>query len=103
MAEVIRNEKTGRFEITLEGETAFAEFRLTEGGIILPHTVVPAAFEGRGVGSQLARAALGYAREQGLAVIPLCPFIAAYIQKHPEYQDLVHPLERARLGLLGQP
>ncbi|WP_374472797.1 GNAT family N-acetyltransferase [Phenylobacterium sp.] len=97
--DVVMNEDTRRFEVTLDGETAFAEYRLVDHGIILPHTVVPEAFEGKGVGSALAKAALGYARKQELKVIPLCPFIAAYITKHPEWHDLVHETYRARLGI----
>ena len=97
--DVVMNEETRRFEVALDGETAFAEYRLVDHGIILPHTVVPDAFEGRGVGSALARAALGYARREGLKVIPLCPFIAAYITKHPEWHDLVHETYRGRLGI----
>src|SRR5215212_3600217 len=93
------NQETQQFEIVLDGETAFAEYRLVHGAIILPHTVVPEAFEGRGVGSALAKAALGYAREHELKVIPTCPFIAAYIQKHPEWHDIVHPTYRDRLGI----
>ena len=96
---VVMNEETRRFEVTLAGETAFAEYRLVDHGIILPHTVVPEAHEGKGVGSALAKFALGYAREQGLKVIPLCPFIAGYITKHPEWHDLVHETYRARLGI----
>jgi predicted GNAT family acetyltransferase len=97
--DVVMNEAERRFEVSLDGQIAFAEYRLVDHGIILPHTVVPEAFEGRGVGSALARAALGYARKQELKVIPLCPFIGAYITKHPEWHDLVHETYRARLGL----
>jgi predicted GNAT family acetyltransferase len=97
--EVVMNEVTSRFEVSLDGEVAFAEYRLHEGWITLPHTVVPPAFEGKGVGSALAKAALGYAREHGLMVKPVCPFIAGYIGKHPEWQDLVHPDFRGRVGL----
>jgi predicted GNAT family acetyltransferase len=64
-------------------------YRLAEGKIIFTHTGVPAEFSGQGIGSLLARAGLDYARAQSLAVVPLCSFIAGYIQKHPEYQDLV--------------
>jgi predicted GNAT family acetyltransferase len=67
--------------------------------MILPHTVVLTVFEGRGVGSALARAVLGRARAEGRKVIPTCPFIAAYIQKHPEWHDIVHETHRARLGI----
>lgn len=102
MAEALKvamNAATQRFEVTLDGETAFAEYHLHPAYITLPHTVVPPAFEGKGVGSALAKAALGYAREHGLQVKPVCPFIAGYIGKHPEWQDLVHPDFRGRLGL----
>lgn len=97
--DVVMNEAKHRFEVTLDGETAFAEYNLVDHGIILPHTLVPESFEGRGVGSALAKAALGYARKHELKVIPLCPFIAAYITKHPEWHDLVHETYRARLGI----
>jgi predicted GNAT family acetyltransferase len=98
---VVNNETARRFEARLGDEVAFAEYRLRDGAIILPHTVVPEAFAGRGVGGQLARAALGYAREQGLEVVPTCPFIAAYITKHPEWHDIVQPAYRERLGIEG--
>ncbi|HEY2752428.1 GNAT family N-acetyltransferase [Phenylobacterium sp.] len=97
--DVVMNEATHRFEVTLGGETAFAEYSLLRDALVLPHTVVPAAFEGRGVGSALARTALGYARQHGLKVKPICPFMAGFIKKHSEWQDLVHPDFRARLGL----
>ena len=97
--EVVMNEETRRFEARIDGDVAFAEYRLVDHGMILPHTVVPEALEGRGVGSALAKHALGYARDQGLKVIPLCTFIAAYIGKHPEWHDLVHETYRERLGI----
>jgi hypothetical protein len=98
---VVMNEVTHRFEATLAGDTAFTEYVVHGGAMVLPHTVVPPAFEGRGVGSALAKAALGYARDHGLTVRPSCPFVAGYIVKHPEWQDLVHPDYRGRLGLPG--
>lgn len=67
-----------------------AWYRLAPGTITFTHTDVPEALAGRGVGSKLARAALEYARTEKLRVVPLCPFIAAYIRKHPaDYADLV--------------
>jgi hypothetical protein len=96
---VVMNEQTHRFEVTLEGETAFAEYSLLKGALVLPHTVVPPAFEGKGVGSALAKTALGYARDHDLKVRPFCPFIAGYIKKHPEWQDLLEPEFREKLGL----
>jgi predicted GNAT family acetyltransferase len=96
---VVMNDNNHRFEVTLGGETAFAEYTLLHDSIVLPHTVAPDAFAGKGVGSALAQAALGYARAHGLKVKPICPFMAGYIKKHPEWQDLVHADFRERLGL----
>ena len=96
---IVMNEETHRFEAYLDGETAFAENVLHNGAIVLPHTVVPPAFEGRGVGSALATTALSYARDHGLTVKPSCPFIAGYIKRHPEWHDLVDETYRERLGL----
>ena len=98
---IVMNEQTHRFEMTLDGETAFAEYSLLHDAIVLPHTVVPAALGGRGVATALIKAGLGYARDHGLKVKPICPFVAGYIEKHPEVQDLVHPEFRAKLGLAG--
>ncbi|HEX6859317.1 MAG TPA: GNAT family N-acetyltransferase [Caulobacteraceae bacterium] len=96
--DVKNNKKAGRFEVELDGETAFAEYDLKrDGSIVFPHTVVPGAFEGRGVGSALAKAALGYARDEGLKVIPLCSFFAGYIARHPEYLEIVNPRFRDRV------
>lgn len=96
---VTNNKADHRFEVRLGDETAFAEYVIHNGSMVLPHTVVPDAFSGKGVASRLAVTALGYAREHGLTVKPSCPFMAAYIAKHPEWQDLVHKDFRSRLGL----
>jgi predicted GNAT family acetyltransferase len=97
--DVVDNTVEHRFEISIDGETAFAEYRLVDHGVILPHTVVPEAFEGKGVASKLARYAMQYARDRELKIIPLCPFMAAYMAKHPETHDLVHPSYRERIGM----
>lgn len=96
---VVINDKTHRFEASLNGEVAFAEYRLESDAMVLPHTVVPDAFAGRGVGGALARAALDYAQAHRLKVKPSCSFVAAYIQKHPEFHELVHATFRPELGL----
>ena len=80
----------GRYEITLDGEVAgVAYYSVGEGEITLKHTEVDDSFEGRGLGSHLARTVLDEARARGLKVVPLCPFMASYIRRHAEYQDLV--------------
>jgi hypothetical protein len=83
------NPQEHRYEVTLEGNTAFIEYRRSGHSIILIHTEVPAALEGRGIASQLAKAALEDARAAHLRVTPFCPFVVAYIKRHKEYQDLV--------------
>lgn len=88
-----------RFEATVDGHLAIAEYRLVEGAIMFTHTAVPDELEGRGVGSALVRAGLKAARERGLKVMPVCTFFAGYITRHPEEQDLLHPNYRSILGL----
>lgn len=97
--DVTNNTEAHRFEVNLDGETAFAEYRLKPGVIILPHTVVPPSFEGKGIAGALARYAFGYARSEGLMVIPTCPFMSAWVKKHPEQQDIVDPSCRETLGI----
>jgi predicted GNAT family acetyltransferase len=98
-APVADNTAESRFEVTLGGDVAFAEYRLKPGKLVLPHTVVPPAFEGKGVASALARHAFAYAREKGLTVVPTCPFMAGWVKKHPEAQDIVDESCRAELGI----
>jgi uncharacterized protein len=97
--EVVNNSEAGRFEVRLGEDLAFVEYRLLASGILFPHTEVPPAFEGRGVGSALVKAAMAFARERGEKVIPVCPFVAGYIVKHPEFHDLVHPDYRTALRI----
>jgi predicted GNAT family acetyltransferase len=78
------NVEESRFQVEVEGNLAVAEYVLDGKTITFTHTVVPAALEGRGIGSALAKAALTSARERGLAVVPQCPFIRGYLEKHPE-------------------
>ena len=89
-----------RFEADLgDGSSGLIEYQLRDGKIIYTHTEVPTAHEGRGIGTALIRFALRSAREHELQVVPVCPFIAAYIEKHAEEQDLLDPAYRRVLGL----
>lgn len=97
--QVTDNVDKHRFEVRLGDDVAFAEYRLKPGQMVLPHTVVPPAFEGKGVASALARHAFAEARARGLMVVPTCPFMAGWVTKHPEAQDIVDPSCRAELGL----
>lgn len=78
-----------RFELDLGNEKAILIYMIKAELFILLHTEVPPAFEGRGIAAQLARAALEYAKDQGLKVRSYCSYTTYYIEKHPEYQDLL--------------
>lgn len=86
---VTHNIDAGRFEVHLDGHVAGLDYRLRNRRIVFTHTGVPSALEGRGIGSALVRAGLDYARGSSLKVVPLCPFVRSYIERHPQYQDLV--------------
>lgn len=83
------NAEQSRFEMIVEGHLAEVAYRRETGQIVFIHTRVPEELSGRGIAGQLARFVLDAARAEGLKVVPQCPYIAGYIQKHPEYQDLV--------------
>jgi uncharacterized protein len=87
--DIQNNEALSRFETVVEGHTPFLTYKQKGSSLALLHADVPAELEGRGVGSSLVRAALEYARERGLIVLPYCPFVASYIKSHPEYAVLV--------------
>jgi predicted GNAT family acetyltransferase len=87
--DIIHNKTKHRFELTIEGHTAFIDYLLDGNIIELPHTWVPKPLEGRGIGAALAKHVLDYAASNKLGVIPSCPFIKVYIDRHPQYQSLV--------------
>ena len=89
-----------RFEVLVDGRVAgFAEYRRTSSSVSFTHTVVDPEFGGRGLGSVLARGALDASREAGLAVLPFCPFIRGYVERHPAYLVLVPAGRRAQFRL----
>jgi uncharacterized protein len=80
----------GQYEIESDGErVGLLTYRLVDGMITYRHTEIDPSVGGRGLGSVLVRFALDDARARGLTVIPLCPFVAAFIVRHPEYEELV--------------
>jgi len=89
--QISHNEDAARYEARAGSKIAgFAEYQLAKGLIVFTHTEVDPAYEGQGVGSALARAALDDVRGTGRKVLPLCPFIKRWIELHREYVDLVY-------------
>ena len=90
MSEGVRdNTALNRFELEVDGQLAVAYYRMAPGVITFVHTEVPQALSGRGVATKLIRGALEMVRAQGLEVVPQCPFVSAFMGKHPEYNDLL--------------
>ena len=90
MSSPIRDNPTlSRFELETGGVMVFMNYRLVGGVMSLDHTETPAAARGRGMASQLVEGVLEIARARGLKVVPRCPFVSAYLVRHPEFSDLV--------------
>ena len=86
---VANNAKQQQFEVHEDGETAVLQYRSQEGVIWLMHTEVPVKLEGKGIASLLARYGLEWARENHMKVKVVCPFVAVYLKRHPDYLDIV--------------
>jgi predicted GNAT family acetyltransferase len=83
-ATVVLNEERRRFETRQDGFVAFLDVHRQGDVIVLVHTEVPDELEGRGIGSALVRSALEYARTNDLTVVPRCPFVRSYLERHPD-------------------
>ena len=86
---VIDDKSARQFELTVDGHTARIEYELDGKKIFLTHTEVPKALEGHGVGTVLVEKVLAYIEEAGMRLVPMCPFVAAYLRRHPEWQRLL--------------
>jgi len=80
---VIDNREAQRFELPVDGDTAFLQYRRANGALTLIHTEVPERYRGRRLGERLVVAALDAAHAEGLRVVAVCPYARAYLQKHP--------------------
>ena len=89
MASVRDNAAQSRFELAVEGSTAFANYRLTPQAVVITHTETPRALRGRGIATELVAGALQIIRGDGRKVVAGCGFVADYLRKHPEFSDLV--------------
>lgn len=90
MTDTVRNNPDeNRYELNVDGQLAATYYNLADGVLTLVHTEAPDAPAGRGVGSQLVKDALDQVRAAGLKVVPRRPFVKAYIERHPDYADLL--------------
>ena len=87
--EIIHNKAAKRFETSIDNHTGYISYQERDDKLVYDHTIVPQELGGRGVGSALVKHALNYARDNNKKVVPHCSFVASYIDKHPEYQDLL--------------
>ncbi|MDX1994496.1 MAG: GNAT family N-acetyltransferase [bacterium] len=93
----VRNNVEGkRFEVVLGDEVAMVQYYRDGDIIAYTHTEVPTGYEGQGIAEKMVKVALDYARENQLMVAPFCPFVAAYVKRHPEYQDITIDLNSLR-------
>ena len=89
IGDVVNNPAEHRYQLAVDGHIAATYYGIADGVITFVHTVVPPELGGKGIGSRLIRGALDQVRADGLKVIPECPFVKAFIEKHAEYQDLL--------------
>ncbi len=88
-----------QYELPVEDDVAVVTYNLSAPNLMITETLVPQRLEGRGIASRLAKHVLADARARELLILPVCPFFAAYLQKHPEHADVVHPTYRGILGI----
>ncbi|HAO43719.1 MAG: N-acetyltransferase [Bradyrhizobiaceae bacterium] len=87
---MVRNNKSlNRYELDADGATAFADYRLAPGKVIITHTETPRPLRGRGIASKLVQGTLEQIRADGLKVVAGCGFVVDYLEKHPEFADVV--------------
>ncbi|MEO6064801.1 MAG: GNAT family N-acetyltransferase [Lysobacterales bacterium] len=82
-------ERATQFQTTVDGHEAHVDFERTQGTLVITHTVVPAEIGGRGVAAELVKSVFDAARRDGLMVSPVCSYAAGWLQKHPDYADLL--------------
>ena len=98
-ADIRDNPDAKRYELPIGDQVAVVTYNLSEPNLMITETLVPQRLEGRGIASRLARHVVDDARARELLILPVCPFFAAWFQKHPDQADVVHPTYRGILGL----
>lgn len=87
--EITHDENRRRFWVTVDGYTAYVDYRLADGGLDIRHTIVPKEIGGRGIASALVKAAYDYACDGGLQPVATCSYAVVWLQRHPEYRGKV--------------
>lgn len=93
------NAELKRYELAVDGETAVVTYNLSPPNLMITETLVPERLEGQGIASRLAKHVLADAKARELLILPVCPFFSAYLKKHPEHAEAVHPTYRGILGI----
>jgi len=88
-SQVVERQEQGRFELAFDGGIAFAAYRSDGDRLIVYHTEVPRAFEGRGIASRLTAGLFETARATGRKIVPRCSFVAAWARRHPDYAGVL--------------
>ncbi len=86
---ISRNSDHSQLEAVKDGQTAVAQYRLNGAQMTITHIIVPSPIEGQGVGSALCQFVIQTARDEDLKIVPQCPFMAAYLKRHPENNDVL--------------
>jgi predicted GNAT family acetyltransferase len=89
MDEVVDNAAKGRFELRVQGQTAYADYRREPGRLVIPYVEAPPALRGTGAAGRLMEGVLAQARVEGLKVVPICSYAAAYMRRHKQHHDLL--------------
>ncbi|TFW14063.1 N-acetyltransferase [Brevundimonas intermedia] len=97
--EIHDNAALKRYELPVDGEVAIVTYNLSPPNLMITETLVPERLEGQGIASRLAKHVLADAKARDLLILPVCPFFSAYLQKHPEHAEAVHPTYRGILGI----
>jgi uncharacterized protein len=87
--ELLLRQSDRRFELEVEGHTAFINYKLSGNALTLIHTEVPPELGGKGVAAAIVEKALAFAKEKGYKIVPLCPYVQTYLKRHPEWNEIV--------------
>lgn len=89
--QLVKNEEKKRFELEVDQFIAFIDYKESDGKISLTHTEAPKELEGRGVANAVVEKTLDYIEQNNFTLVPLCPFVFAYIKRHPEWNKIIDP------------